>query len=107
MKTEGKDRLDMLFAAARLAEPEASPEVARAEMGFETRLLARIRADRAQPPWYAPLYAMSWRLVPLFMAVVVALGSWYYMAPDQSSDMRTVLVAEYDASMYQSALIGE
>jgi|GEM_PF-5119885 len=38
----GDDRLDWMFAAARVARQDT----ARAEYGFETRLLARLRVER-------------------------------------------------------------
>ncbi|MEI6085435.1 MAG: hypothetical protein WCS70_14205 [Verrucomicrobiota bacterium] len=55
---------DKLFKAAR----EAKPDTSRAEYGFETRLLARLRAERSQP--------ISWRLLPVFAAIVLMLGVW-------------------------------
>jgi hypothetical protein len=63
------DNLDKLFKSARAAKPDT----ARAEYGFETRLMARLRNERAnEQPWYA----FAWRLVPIFAAVVVLLGVW-------------------------------
>jgi hypothetical protein len=63
------DRLDEVFRAAR----QAPTDTARLEFGFETRLLARLRAERTTAlPWAE----MVWRLVPVFAAVVVALGVW-------------------------------
>lgn len=63
------DNLDKLFKAARADERDT----ARVQYGFETRLLARLRHERAQEqPWYA----FAWRLVPVFAAVVVVLGVW-------------------------------
>jgi hypothetical protein len=70
----GNDQLDRLFAAAR----QSKPDTARVEYGFETRLLARLRAQREQPALWA---AWTWRLVPAFAAVVLALGVWNYAAP--------------------------
>jgi hypothetical protein len=65
------DRLDEVFRAAR----QAPPDTGQREFGFETRLLARLRAERTTAlPWAA----MVWRLVPAFAAVVVALGVWAY-----------------------------
>lgn len=63
------DQLNNLFAAARKAQPDTE----RAEFAFETRLLARLRAERqAAAPWFV----WTWRLAPLFVAVVIALGVW-------------------------------
>jgi hypothetical protein len=58
--------LDALFSAART---EAEPETSRAEFGFETRLLARLREDRG-----ASIFAWAWKLCPLFAAVALAAG---------------------------------
>lgn len=68
------EQLSRLFAAAR----EAAPDTARAEFGFETRLLARLRAERgALVPWFV----WTWRLAPLFAAIVLALGVWEFTSP--------------------------
>jgi hypothetical protein len=63
------DNIDRLFQAAR----SAKPDTARVEYGFETRLLAELRADRRRP---APWFAFAWKLVPVFVAVVVVIGVW-------------------------------
>jgi hypothetical protein len=62
------DQLSNLFTAAR----RALPDTARAELAFETRLLARLRAQRQTAPWFV----WTWRLAPLFAAIVIALGAW-------------------------------
>ena len=65
------NELDKVFGAAR----KARPDTARVEYGFETRLLARIRAERERAtPWFV----FAWRLMPAFAAVVVAIGVWSY-----------------------------
>ncbi len=65
-----EDKLDQLFAAAR----RAKPETAREEFAFETRLTARIRAERGREiPWLA----FSWKLTPLFACTVLMLGAWF------------------------------
>jgi hypothetical protein len=61
------EQLNKLFQAAR-----AKPDTSRVEYGFETRLLARLRTD--ETPWFA----LAWKLVPVFVAVVVSLGAWNY-----------------------------
>jgi hypothetical protein len=66
------ERLDKLFASARKVKPDTT----RAEYGFETRLTARLRAEREQAvPWYA----FAWKLVPAFTAIVLALGVWTFI----------------------------
>lgn len=71
------DQLNQLFHAAR----GSRPDTARAEYGFETRLLAALRANREQPmPWAA----LVWRLMPVFAAIVVVTGVWSYNVQSQS-----------------------
>ena len=63
--------LDPLFAQARAQ----APDTARAEFAFETRLAARLRGlqpDGRTLGWGA----VSWRLMPLFLVVVLALATW-------------------------------
>ena len=71
------EQLNELFAAAR----RDKPDTARAELAFETRLLARLRAEKARP---APWFTWTWRLVPVFAALVIGLGVWNYLAPVNS-----------------------
>ena len=74
------EQLNKLFQAAR-----AKPDTSRVEYGFETRLMARLRTDAA--PWFA----MAWRLVPVFAAIVVALGVWNYAG---STDLQAAIDSE-------------
>ena len=62
-------KLDALFARARAHRPET----AAAEYAFETRLLARLRAERSTSSVWA---MVSWRMVPFFAACVLALIIW-------------------------------
>lgn len=84
---------------------EAETESAKLEAGFETRLMARMRARRAPAFWGA----WSWRLAPVFMAAAFALGALYYVTPQQApqGDLHAVITAEYDYSVAQSFLNGE
>ena len=92
--------LDRLFSAARAAGPDTS----RVEAGLETRVLARIRADRVRRPWYA----VAWRLVPLFTAATLAIGAWYVVSvPDSSADMNSLITAEYGDTLAQNFLNGD
>lgn len=61
--------LDRLFALAR----QARPDTARAELAFETRLLARLRAEAEEREG---LGAWAWRLAPWLggVAAVAALA---------------------------------
>jgi hypothetical protein len=64
--------LDALFARARAQRPDTSA----AEYAFETRLLARLREQRRPEPesiWAS----VSWRLAPVFAALVIGLGVWH------------------------------
>jgi hypothetical protein len=71
------EQLNQLFQAARGSRPDTS----RAEYGFETRLLAAIRELRKQPtPWAS----LTWRLMPVFAAIVVVTGVWSYNVQSQT-----------------------
>jgi len=63
--------LDALFAQARALRPDTS----RAEYGFETRLLAQLRARReAEDPWGW----VAWRIAPFFAACAVGLAVFWH-----------------------------
>ena len=94
------DRLNRLFSMAREAEPDASG----LEAGFETRLMARIRARRTPVFWGS----WSWRLVPVFTAVVIAIGALYYVSPQAPQfDIHAAITAEFDNTMSQNILGGD
>ena len=61
--------LDALFARARALRPETGA----VEYAFETRLLARLRAERSTSSIWA---MVSWRMVPFFAVCVLALTIW-------------------------------
>ena len=67
MKDNPDSPLDALFRAVRTA----TPDTARAEFGFETRLLARLREERG-----TGLFAWAWKLAPFFAAVALTAGWW-------------------------------
>ena len=93
------ERLDKLFAAARGIKPDTS----RAEYGFETRLLAELRAQREQTlPWYA----FAWKLVPAFAAIVVALGVWTY-AGANTTDLQSAIAGDHEENALATYLTGE
>lgn len=69
------EQLDRLLRAAREHEHDTS----RAEFGFETRLLARLREDS---PMLYPLGRWSWRLAPVFLALTLICGWWGLNALD-------------------------
>lgn len=69
MTTPSPDPLDNLLASARAAKPETSRE----EYAFETRLMARLRAERGRgSPWLA----FAWKLTPIFACAVLLLAFW-------------------------------
>lgn len=74
------DRLNEIFRQARQA-PLPEP----GDFGFETRLLAGIRAER-RPPM---LGFFAWRLAPVFAAIALMAGVWDYNtpSPDQLADL--------------------
>jgi hypothetical protein len=97
MKDDAERRLDSLFAAARSVRPDTSA----AEEFFETRLMARIREKRERgQPWFS----WTWRLAPVFMVVVVALGVFsLYMEENRSMDVFSAIAneqAEYQITNY-------
>lgn len=95
------ERLDKLFKTAR----GVTRETGRVEFGFETRLMARIRAERAQK---ATWFSFAWKLMPVFAAIVVALGVWNVASVNsEQTDLATVITADTDESPVVSHLAGE
>lgn len=72
METDSNnEKLDRLIAAAR----KAAPYRTEMEYGFETRLMENIRAKRERQ---APFLIWEWRLIPVFVSIVIFLGIWVY-----------------------------
>lgn len=70
METDpNEEKIERLFAAARKAEPYK----AAIEYRFETRLMAKIRAERERQ---MPFFLWAWRLIPVFASIVIFLGIW-------------------------------
>ena len=67
MKHNSDHQLDALLRAAR----EQPLETSRAEFGFETRLMARLREERR-----GSVNAWAWKLAPFFAALALAAGLW-------------------------------
>ena len=88
------DKLDKLFQAARTVPPDT----ARIEFGFETRLLARLRAEPV--PWFA----FAWKLMPVFAAIVVGLGVWNHVTPPL--DLPALLGGHGSGELLANALAG-
>ena len=95
------EQLDKLFQTVRSVRPDTS----RAEYGFETRLLALLRANREQP---APWYAFAWKLIPAFAAIVVALGVWTATEPGLgSNDLGSAITGDHQENTLVTYLTGE
>ncbi len=86
MNAESDSQLDKLF---RAAAGEAEAAASRAEFGFETRLLARLREERS-----ASIFSWAWKLYPFFAAAALAAGLWIRV---------THAHAEVDASLIVEA----
>jgi hypothetical protein len=82
MNNDADHHLEALFRAARL-EPR---DTARAELGFETRLMARLREERS---W--SVVSWAWKLAPFFAALAVAAGVWSRTAGARTDAEATVL----------------
>jgi hypothetical protein len=76
--------LDRLFAAVR----RDTPETERAEFGFETRLIARLREERRDS-----VFTWAWRLCPFFAAVALAVGWISFANTRAQADAQIVLEA--------------
>ena len=96
MNDEGLNRL---FQAAR----QHPPDTARVEYGFETRLRARLRAERARPAAW-PWAAVTARLLPVFAAIVVALGAGNLTSP--RLEFHESIGEPVDAGLLVQALTG-
>jgi hypothetical protein len=78
---KSNDPLDELFAAVRAEAPDTE----RAQFGFETRLLARIREERSGS-WFS----CAWKLSPYFAALALVAGAWGYANYDVFPDGESV-----------------
>ncbi|MGD0884266.1 MAG: hypothetical protein ABSA46_05195 [Thermodesulfovibrionales bacterium] len=95
------NRLDRLFAAARKTE---CYESARA-YGFETRVMARIRSNRAVQ---RPFLLWAWRTIPIFVSLVIFLGIWIYASePHYMVDLSEVAKIGDEEAILTAFLAGE
>lgn len=85
------ERLNDLFRAARKAPaPEGR------ELGFETRLLARLREEQR-----GGLGMLAWRFLPYFAAVTVVAAVWYVATPQQdASDLLALQWEEQELAAF-------
>lgn len=93
------DKLEKLIRAVR----EAKSNTSSVEYGFETRLMARIRAEReAELPWFA----FAWKLMPVFAAVVIALGVWNYLGAEPG-DLAALIGDGHEETSLVSGVTGD
>ena len=95
------EQLDKLFQAGRAAKPD-TPQ---AEFGFETRLMSRMQTEaRQQTPWLV----FAWKLIPVFAAVVLALGVWNLANGELgAADLHAALAGDAEESSVAGYLTGD
>lgn len=94
-------KLDALFAAVRKAGPRGLDM----EYGFETRLMARIHAENKGR---APFFVWTWRLIPVFLSLIVLVGVWVFISESHSSvDLSAVTRIGNEESTLVAFLAGE
>lgn len=101
MNTDPDSKLDALLHAARGAGRDTS----RAELGFETRLMARLREERGES-----VFSWAWKLAPFFAALAIAAGLWSGItsAPTQIDASAVAEVASTaDERMLMAYMTGE
>lgn len=75
MKHEGDDKLQRLFATVR----DIKHDVSRTEHNFEVRLRARLGSEKEkQVRLQVQIFEWAWRLMPVFIAVVIVFGAWRF-----------------------------
>lgn len=102
MKADKEENdLDRLFAVARKAELYKTER----EFGFETRVLARIRAKRTEKRSFL---FWAWRLMPLFVSVVICLVIWLsFFETSHVSDLIAGADNGYEDAVAVAYLAGE
>lgn len=102
MEDDPKDiKLEKLFSAARRAELYDTNR----EYGFETRVMAKILMTREAEK---PVLAWAWRLIPVFLSLVVLLGIWTSASePPHLTDLSEVAAIGNEEAMLMASLTGE
>ncbi|MGC9977128.1 MAG: hypothetical protein ABSA46_12280 [Thermodesulfovibrionales bacterium] len=102
METDQNDkRLDRLFAAGRGAELYDPQK----EYGFESRVMAEIRA---KSEGRTPFLVWAWRLIPVFISLVIFLGIWTYMSECRyTTDLSVVTRIGSEEAMLTASLTGQ
>lgn len=93
------EELNQLFKTVR----NAAPDTSRAEYGFETRLLARIREERRGS---SSIFGWAWRLCPYFSALVAALAVWTWFSP-LDLDLQAIASNGEDGAQLMEFFTGE
>jgi hypothetical protein len=95
------DRIDRLFEAARKVQPYNK----KIEYGFETRLMAKIKAQHEKRKAF---FSWAWRLMPAFVSAVLLLGIWTYMVEHkQLVDLSSIAGMNNEETMLVASLTGE
>jgi len=95
------DILERLFAAARKSQPHD----ANLEYGFETRVMAKITAQRGGQK---PFYSWAWRLIPALVVAVMMMGAWTYIIEHkQFIDFSSIAGINNEETMLVASLTGE
>jgi len=102
METDSNDeKLDRLFATARKAKLYKTDM----EYGFETRVMAKILAKRE---CQMPFLLWAWRLIPVFVSIVILLGIWIYESRYSSMiDLSTITGLGSEETTLVTFLTGE
>lgn len=90
-------KLDAIFRAMREETPpyvESAGGLGRLTYGFETRVCARLRAERGTS-WLS----WTWKLSPFAAAVAIAAGAWAYTHADESPGTESMFDAVRLAGM--------
>ncbi len=98
---QNDNRLDRLFASARgveLYDPHR-------EYGFERRVMAKIHAKREGQMHFL---VWAWRLIPVFISMVILLGIWTYTSESRyTTDLSAVTRIGNEEAMLTASLAGE
>ena len=102
METDSNDdKLDRLFATVRKAKLYKTDM----EYGFETRVMAKILAKRE---CQMPFLLWAWRLIPVFVSIVILLGIWIYESRYSSMiDLSTITGLGSEETTLVTFLTGE
>lgn len=69
------DKLSGLFAVVR----EMKPDTSRTEHNFEIRIRERLRGEKEkQARIQVQIFEWAWRLMPVFLALVIVFGTWRF-----------------------------